>query len=91
MDSKKILEVCTILMIWSIENKDWKYVLSLYTIYNIGIPARFVYKLPKKIDNNFEETLFSRDPDLLELLSLFSKSKWKRLSEWKDSYGYSYH
>ena len=96
MDMQKLGQI---MMKWSLESKEWETTLALYTIYGVGIPARYIYKLPKKKvylsvadsiqgHNNIE--LFSDDPHLRELLSLFPCSKWKRLTEWANSYGYSY-
>jgi hypothetical protein len=87
-----------IMMKWSLESRDWETVLVLYKVYNVGIPVKYVYRLPKKnvynsvseaIDSNNIE-LSSDNPHLQELLLLFQRSRWKRLTEWTDSYGYSY-
>jgi hypothetical protein len=90
-------ELAKIMMKWSLESQDWEVVLALYTIYNIGIPVQYIYKFPQKnIYNSIREVtgsddieLYSANPSLRELLSLFPQSKWKRLTEWDDSYGYS--
>jgi len=52
---------------------------------NVGIPARFVYKLPQKTTHTLNSSLegdvilYSTIPALRELLLLFLKSKWKSL------------
>lgn len=94
MDIQKLVQI---IMKWSIESQEWETVLALYTIYGIGIPSRYVYNLPTRnkynltniIQGNYIE-LYSTQPYLKKLFSLFSKSKWKRLKEWNNSYGYSY-
>jgi len=96
LDLQKLSQI---IMKWSIENEEWETVLKLYTIYGIGIPVRYLYILPKKnlyenlntaLQRNQEIELYSNDFNLRKLLSLFQHSKWKRLEEWSNSYGYSY-
>ena len=95
MDIQKLGQI---MMKWSLESKDWETVLALYKVYNVGIPVKYVYRLPKKnMYNSVTEAIGSNNieissdkPHLRELLLLFPYSKWKRLTEWNDSYGYSY-
>lgn len=87
-----------IMMKWSLENKVWDMVLILYRMYNVSIPNKYIYKLPQKkiylsaMDaiNTKDISISSKNPHLRKLLLLFPQSRWRRLKEWGDSYGYSY-
>ena len=82
-------------MEWSISSKEHQLLYFIYNNFNIGIPVRFLYKLP---DNNVFFSLSSfnsnnstknaDDKDLNNLFKLLKKSKYTKLEEWNDSYGY---
>ena len=84
-----------ILMEWSVNSEEYQLLYFIYSNFNIGIPVRFLYKLP---DNNMFFSLSSfnsnndiknsGDKELNNLFKLLKKSKYKKLEEWRDSYGY---
>ena len=84
-----------ILMEWSVNSKENELLYFIYSNFNIGIPVRFLYKLP---DNNIFFSLSSfnsnndiknsDDKDLNNLFKLLKKSKYTKLEEWNNSYGY---
>jgi hypothetical protein len=86
-----------VLMEWSLDHREWAMALVLYQQFSVGIPNRFLYKLPRKsrfndlsdaLANN--ETVAVSDNSAARLFSMFKKSKWKRLDEWGGAYGYRY-
>lgn len=85
-------------MKWSLEAGDWDMVHTLYTVYQVGIPVKYIYSLPQRkkfttssaLQNGGDVELSTHDPKLREVLSLFPRSKWNRLEEWDNSYGYRY-
>lgn len=90
-------ELGLILMKWSLRNEEWDMVHYLYTTYHIGIPNQILYAFPHKnkynsITNALEShlTLSSTIPKLQDLLLLFKESRWERLPEWNNLYGYRY-
>ena len=96
MKTTKIQEILNILMKWSFEQKEWHSVYTLYTLYNVGIPTRFLYAMRQKQvltmkDVNDGENIYTNDIHLRHLLCLFSRSWWMRLEEWNNSYGYRFH
>jgi hypothetical protein len=85
-----------ILMEWSINNKQYDMTHFIYTNFMIGIPVKFLYKLENR--NTFfsissfingHENKHIKDEYLKRLVNLFKKSKYKKLIEWKNGYGYS--
>jgi len=89
------IQLIKILIEWSIKSKEYNMLLFLYTNFEIGIPARLIYKLPsqnvfmslssfnekneyKKVDDKYLDNLFC----------IFKKSKYKKLKNWNESYGY---
>ena len=84
-----------ILMEWSVNSKEYQLLYFVYNNFNIGIPVRFLYKLP---DNNvfFSMSAFnstndiknSDDKELNTLFRLLKKSKYRNLEKWNNSYGY---
>ena len=89
------IQLIKILIEWSVNSKEYDMLLFLYKNFNIGIPIKFVYKLP---DNNIFYSLSSftnnndiksiADHNLNELFLLFKKSKYKQLCNWNNNYGY---
>ena len=87
--------VQTILMKWALENKDYYMAYILYDEFNVGIPNHLLYSLPSKnsfssIENLMDtnDTKISQDKDLDNILQSFRKSKYTRLPEWNNSFGY---
>lgn len=78
-----------ILMKWGLEKKDYEFVYRLYTEYSIGIPANLIYSLPEKYSFVNEESILN-SPNIFmnNLFALFRESKWARLKNWNNSYGY---
>jgi hypothetical protein len=94
MDYTKLLQI---LMKWSLETKNYSMSYFLYTDFNIGIPVKYIYNLTcKNSFNSIEsflkdnETKVVYDNDFQNISSLFSVSKYKKLEEWNNSYGYRY-
>ena len=87
--------LCKILMKWSLENKEYELTNFIYNEFNIGIPVCYIYKLPSQMYFSSMDDFFnnsdvkkSNDKHLDNLLSTFSKSKYGRLEEWNNKYGY---
>ena len=85
-----------ILMKWAIESKDYYMAYILYTEYGTGIPNSMLYNLPSRhifssIDDfkSENDSMFSNDEYLNKIFVLFKSSKYKRLSEWGNSFGYT--
>ena len=85
-----------ILLEWGIKNQEYKLVYFIYSEFNIGVPCKFLYKLPNQnifyslnsfMNNNGSKKI--DDKDLEILFSLFLKSKYKKLENWNNCYGYS--
>ena len=84
-----------ILVEWSVESKEYELLKFIYTGFNIGLPNRFLYRLP---DHNIFYSLSSfnskndlkkiEDENLEQLFYMFKRSKYTRLEYWEDSYGY---
>jgi hypothetical protein len=92
MDYKILAQI---LMKWALENQEWKMVYYLYTELNVGIPGKYLYKIEDKktftsIDNflNHSSDIYCLNIFFQELAKLFKKSKWSKLIEWSDTYGY---
>jgi hypothetical protein len=84
-------------MTWAFESKDYYMAYILYTEYNTGIPNSLLYKLPSKhffrsIDDFMEtnNNKTSQDEYLNKIFKSFKLSKYTRLPEWDDSFGYKY-
>ena len=92
MDYTKLLKI---LVEWSINAREYETVYFIYTNFSIGIPGKFLYKLPDVNIFNSLETFISNndtkkiDNEYLEkLFALFKESKYTKLKDWGDSYGY---
>ena len=91
-----ISTIPTILMKWAFENKDYYMAYILYTEYKTGIPNSLLYSLPSK--QNFKSAKeFIKDNDtrssgydtyLSKIMASFKYSKYMRLPEWNNSFGY---
>ena len=92
MDYILILKILTE---WSINSKEYELLNFIYSNFDIGIPNRFLYKLP---DNNIFYSLSSfnsnndlkktEDMYLDQLFHMFKKSKYTKLVYWNDNHGY---
>ena len=85
-----------ILMKWAFENNDYYMAYILYTEYNTGIPNSFLYNLPEKKNfksiNEFlgsDGSKQSNNEYLDKIFVSFKHSKYKRLPEWGNSFGYT--
>tara|TARA_Y100000389_G_C17455906_1_gene518145 strand:+ start:1816 stop:2118 length:303 start_codon:yes stop_codon:yes gene_type:complete len=96
----KLLEISKVLLEWSLKKEEWYISLLLYKYINIGIPNRFLYKMPQKnVYNSLGSVLQNKDEIVISfnnsmilkrLFELFKSSKWCKLIEWGDLYGYRY-
>lgn len=82
-------------MKWAFENKDYYMAYILYTEYNIGIPNVLLYSLPSRSTyasvNDFithHESKYTDDEYLNKIFVLFKSSKYKKLSDWDNRFGY---
>ena len=84
-----------ILMKWALENKDYYMAYILYNEYNVGIPNSLLYNLPSKtkfssindlMDSN--NNISSQDKYLTDIFVSFRYSKYVRLPEWDNNFGY---
>lgn len=91
MDYEKLIKI---LIEWSIQNKEYNMSLFLFDNYNLGIPNKLLYRLPKL--NYFQSfsslnsynDIYKSDDLILDILILkLKKSKYKYLEKWK-CYGY---
>ena len=92
MDYILILKILTV---WSINSKEYELLKFIYSNFNIGIPNKFLYKLP---DHNIFYSLSSfnsnndlkkiEDKYLDQLFYMFKKSKYTELEYWNYNYGY---
>lgn len=92
-DYKTLLKI---LIEWSLKSKEYDMTNFIYCNFNIGIPVKLIYSLPKQSNfsslNSFikgHENLYIKDNNLRQLLENFKKSKYKPLKEWDNKYGYS--
>lgn len=84
-------------MKWALESKDYYMVYILYTEYDTGIPNYLLYSsLPSKnvfgsVEDlkNSNDTKYSQDEYVNKIFVLFKRSKYKRLPEWNNNYGYT--
>ena len=88
-------ELIKILTIWSIENKEYEMLYFLYNEFNFGIPIKYIYKLPDQIFFSSVNSFFNNrdnkkvdDIFLNKLFGLFKKSKYKRLENFENLFGY---
>lgn len=86
-----------ILMKWALENKEYELVYNLYTDWGIGIPVKYIYTFKQK--NNFSSlnsflddnnNVFTSNKYLQKILLSFKTSKYIRLLEWNNVYGYKF-
>lgn len=86
-----------ILMKWSLENKEYELTYNLFTNWNIGIPVKYTYSFNEK--NTFfsissflqdSNTISTNDKHLKNILISFRNSKYIKLQEWGNIYGYKY-
>lgn len=90
-------ETKKILMKWAIESQDYYMAYILYTSFDTGIPTYLIYSFPdKKYFGSAQEFLGTsndkntNDKYLNELYILFKSSKYMKLPEWDNKYGYKY-
>ena len=87
-------ELLKILMLWNLESGEYEVVYNLYKHFNIGIPARYIYKFPDNKDTTLENILDSvyntNNEYIKKICRLFKHSKWTPLPMWNNSYGYLY-
>lgn len=91
-----MLEIRKILMEWALKNQEYYMAYILYTEFETGIPNSFLYALPdKKTFGSAQEFLEtekckqSQDKYLNQLFISFRRSKYMKLSEWDNQYGYT--
>ena len=86
-----------LLMEWSLNNSEYELSNFLFFELNIGIPIKYLYKLPTK--NSFssicsfledQNNIKSNDYYLSNILNSFRYSKLFRLEEWNNEYGYRF-
>ena len=91
------MEVSKILLEWSFKNKHYHMSYILFTEFNIGIPNNLLYSLDDKknyssitefINDDCSKNI--NDKYLNDIVILFKKSKYIRLPEWNNKYGYRY-
>ena len=84
-----------ILMKWAFENKEYYMAYILYKEYNTGIPNYLLYNLPSKnffssindlVDSNHNK--ISNDKYLTKIFISFRNSKYIKLPEWDNIFGY---
>lgn len=86
-----------IIMEWALKNKEYEIVYNLYTYWGIGIPVKYIYTFKQK--NNFysissflkdNNNISTSDKHLKKILNSFRNSKYTKLPEWNNSYGYRF-
>ena len=89
--------ILVILMKWAFEYKDYFMIYTLFTEFNTGIPNSLLYSLPSRQSfrsfNDFSRSnssKSSKDKYLNRIFTLFKSSKYIKLSEWENTYGYRY-
>lgn len=92
-----MLKVQQILMEWAFKSKEYYMAYILYTEYGIGIPNKFLYGLESKIYFSSVSDFISNsdvkyiDNEYLEkIFNTFKYSKYTKLQEWNNSYGYKF-
>uniref|UniRef100_A0A6C0D071 Uncharacterized protein n=1 Tax=viral metagenome TaxID=1070528 RepID=A0A6C0D071_9ZZZZ len=87
-------ELLKILMLWYLESGEYEVVYYLYKDFNVGIPARYIYKFPdntiKTLENVLDPVYNTNNEYIKKIYSLFKNSKWQELPTWNNSYGYLY-
>lgn len=91
-------ELTKILMTWAMSNQEYEMVYYLFTEFNTGIPAKLMYKLPRKhMFRSLEEfrslsnSIQIEDPFLRKILSRIVRAKYQRLKNFDNLYGYKLH
>jgi len=96
---ENLSNITKLLMEWSLKNEEWFLVVLLFEHMKIGIPNKFLYKLPQKKNQNTYDALTNKDETILfhnnssllqHLLLSFKFCKWTKLDEWDGLYGYRY-
>jgi hypothetical protein len=90
------MSVLKILMEWSLTNKQYNMSLFLYEELRIGIPNKYLYQFPTKNKysdiqsflKNSDSIGCENDIYLKKILILFHTSKYQRLEEWDNNFGY---
>ena len=89
--------ILVILMKWSLESKEYEMTKFLFKEMNVGIPVNYLYQLSTKsyfssMDSflSSEDVRKSNSIDFDELLRLFKESKYMKLEEWNNRYGYRF-
>jgi len=86
-----------IIICWSLKKQEYQITHCLYTTFNVGIPNRLLYSLPEKnifysaksfLTSKDNPSITSDNKYLNNLLELFRKSKYQRLPEWNNLFGY---
>ena len=93
-----MLDILLILMKWSIKNNEHFMTYTLFTEFNVGIPNYLLYTFPSdsKLHNSIQDFLhtststYTKNIDLSNIYNSFSHSKYIKLEEWKDRYGYRF-
>ena len=85
------IELIKILTKWSLESKEYEMLYFIYNEFNIGIPIKFLYKIPDKnvfssLNSFFDEKDNKQIDD--KLCKLIKKSKYQRLGNFDNLYGY---
>ena len=85
------IELIKILTKWSFESKEYEMLYFIYNEFNIGIPIKFLYKIPDKnvfssLNSFFDEKDNKQIDD--KLCKLIKKSKYQRLGNFDNLYGY---
>lgn len=92
-----IISLLKILMEWGVNSKNYDVVYFIYTHFNIGIPARLLYKLPQCntfnslssfLSNNNTLSRKIKDEHVKKLIDVIKTSKYKHLKHWNNGYGY---
>jgi hypothetical protein len=90
--------ILKILLEWSLKNKEYYMSYIIFTEFNIGIPTSFLYSisLEKKSFNsindflNTSDNIYTNNIHLINILTSLKKSKYIRLLEWDNKWGYRY-
>ena len=86
-------------MKWGLKNQEYNLVKFIYIEMNFGIPVKYLYYLPEKnYFNNLSNFLSNSqhnirtvyDDTMLDIIYNFKISKYQKLAEWNNSYGYKY-
>lgn len=92
MEVTKIKSLLKILIEWGVKNKEYEMILAIYSNFNIGIPVKFLYRF--RYSNIMSLNPFLTNSKIInniyikKLFELFQKSKYTKLENWNNSYGY---